>query len=132
MRGGGEETVHKDPTRPVMKKEKTVELDSHFTHTKERGWHHVLFGRLGSHAAVFPAKFRTRRSWREWNGREGRMGALCSCCGLAKTRFYPPPPPPNPQLNLQTHDRNQPICIGELSVSIELKCLLTNSFKFFL
>jgi hypothetical protein len=75
MVGGGEETVHKEPTRPVMKKEKTVERTG-FTlhaHTKERG-SMSFFGRLGSHAAVFPAKFRTSPSWREGKGREGKGG----------------------------------------------------------
>jgi hypothetical protein len=66
----------------------------------------------------------------EWEGKGG--WALFVPVAALRNHASPPPPPPNPQLNLQTHDRNQPICIGELSVSIEMKCLLTNSFKFFL
>jgi len=58
---------------------------------------------------------------RERKGTEGQMSVPWSLlllpCEITLL------PPPNPQLNLQTHDRNQPICIVELSVSMELKCL---------
>ncbi len=41
---GGEESVHKEPTRPVMNKEKTVEQTGFTLHTHQTARFHVLFG----------------------------------------------------------------------------------------
>ncbi len=75
----------------LWRKEITVEQTGFTLHAHQRARFHVLFGCLGSHAAFFPAKFRTRLSWREWKGgREGQMSIPCSLLLPWEIALLPP------------------------------------------
>jgi hypothetical protein len=92
--GGGKEEKNlftkNLPGRLWTRRKPSNKLGSHFIHTKQRGSMSFL-GCLGSHAAVFPAKFRTRLSWRQGKGREAQMSVPCSLLLPREITLLPPP-----------------------------------------
>lgn len=114
------------PGRLWKRRKPSNKLGSHFAHTKELGSMSFL-GVLEVTLQCFPPN--SEQDFHGGKGREGRMSVPCSL--LLPWEITLLPPESSTQSSI-SWSQSQPICIVELSVSMELKCLLTNRFKVFL